>query len=148
MRWTFSKGSALSSCLTIKVQFRLMQKITNVLFLSLMKSPCVWLQTPCGALASRGLISDTTSDTHEGKWLCAPTHLKPVEHGSDVWADSVCVVNCIRVELLSQRQPIHHHNIGLIFPLHHCRNQLPHPGFKHATHLGKRRKSRRVSLSC
>lgn len=74
----------------------------------------------------------------EPKWL--RTHLKPVEHGSNIQADFVGVVDCIGVQLLSHRYPINNNHIGLAFTPHHCRDQLVHPAFEHTAHLREKRK--------
>lgn len=74
------------------------------------------------------------------------THLKPVEHGGNVQADGVGVVDGIGVQLLSHRYPIDNNHIGLAFTLHHCRDQLGHPAFEHPAHLREREKKKKRAI--
>lgn len=64
-------------------------------------------------------------------------HLKPVEHVCDAEAHALGVVNRVRVQLVSKRDPVHDDHIGLRLPLNHGRDQLVHPFLKQPAHLGK-----------
>lgn len=75
------------------------------------------------------------------------THLKPVDQGSNIYTNTEGVVDRVRVQLLGLSYPIHNHNVGLFFPLHHRRHQFVHPVFEHPTHLRGKNETTRVILT-
>lgn len=66
-------------------------------------------------------------------------YLQPVEQPGDAFPDDLRVVDGVGVELVGEREPIHHHHVGVPLPLLQRRHQAAQPRLEHAAHLEKNR---------